>query len=120
MDDYDDRERRRSGRRGSGGAVFSPIKYVYCPRCGHRNAILAEIGPESTCERCKASLRCCKCCAHYAPQRPRACLVEIEQEVVSKDTLNECPRFAANYHRDKARHMTAADARRALDKLFKL
>ncbi len=116
------------GKRGrkddeAGGVVFgSMLKVLVCKKCSERNKFVSKVNPDSVCSRCGTSLHSCVHCKNYDRQAKFQCKKPIENEISEKMERNECSYFDPMLKADSSakKPMTADEAKKALDKLFKI
>jgi len=91
-----------------------------CKNCSQRVLSLDDLGPESACTKCKASLHTCGNCANYNPDVRWECTQPIAARAPKKHSKNDCTFFAPRVVLDLTgkKPESAGDARSAFDRLF--
>ncbi len=91
-----------------------------CAQCGAVINLLGEMPPE--CSKCGFPLHSCKQCAHFDPASRFECRQPIQERVARKDVRNTCTYYELRTTLEKETStagMTAGDARKAFENLFK-
>lgn len=89
-----------------------------CARCGSVES--TDVGPLSTCSKCKVDLHACIHCISFDPGARFECTEKIAARVSPKDVRNECTLFSARVQVERQTGSTApTSARKAFDDLFK-
>jgi hypothetical protein len=74
------------------------------------------------CPKCRAELRACQQCAHFAPGQRFQCTQPVPERIADKRARNECTFFSLRetIEREASSGSTRPDdARRAFENLFK-
>ncbi|OFZ27106.1 MAG: hypothetical protein A2381_10640 [Bdellovibrionales bacterium RIFOXYB1_FULL_37_110] len=88
---------------------------IYCFKC--RSEINIEAGTKimrrDECDKCGASLRCCRMCIHYDISSYNECRESVAERILEKEKANFCDYFVfennlANKEDEKNRHLDAA------------
>ncbi|MBN2055656.1 hypothetical protein JW905_12075 [bacterium] len=100
----------------------SVLKIVRCESCSERNETIGTVRPGDECRRCGAALHACVHCEYLDYKARLQCTQPLQDGITDKQAGNECRFFSPRFERDPTldRPMTEDDARRALDRLFKL
>ncbi|MGI9104452.1 MAG: hypothetical protein ACR2IF_18565 [Terriglobales bacterium] len=91
-----------------------------CTQCGAVLTMITE--PVGQCPKCGFELHSCKQCTHFDPASRFECRQPIQERVARKDIRNTCTVYELRTTVEKetsAAGMTASDARKAFDNLFK-
>lgn len=114
---------KKEGPRGRG--LGAPTATVFrCAACGEQRLLAEELGPETVCARCGASLHTCANCLHFDTSVRWECrrAEELPARVAKKRDANDCAVFAAKVSVEQGREAAQPapnDARSAFDALFK-
>lgn len=102
--------------------ISSVIKIIRCAGCRERNETLGKIKPDAECQRCGAALHSCRHCVYFDLKAANQCQRPEILAIKDKEAANDCPEFSAKFELDQSlnRPMTEEEARRALNRLFKL
>ncbi|OGL42775.1 MAG: hypothetical protein A2161_04225 [Candidatus Schekmanbacteria bacterium RBG_13_48_7] len=108
---------------GPRGRSASPMfKSFHCERCGENFPEIAQIDFDQKCPSCNADFHCCSGCNYFDPGSRFECMKPIEQSIPRKDLANQCLFFAPKFtwkHAVSPKSLTADEARKVLDNLFK-
>jgi hypothetical protein len=103
-----------------GGPSLGQLSVWRCAECGTRLA--PGTGPAGACPTCGAALHACRQCGHFDPGRRFECARPIPERIADKAGANDCSEFTrrVTVERDASPgSVRPADARRALDDLFR-
>jgi hypothetical protein len=89
----------------------------YCHSCNKELSTGRSAARKDTCSSCGADLHCCLNCALYDRAASKQCREPGAEQVKEKARANFCDFFLFREKRGAVPH--AAEARRALDDLFK-
>lgn len=121
-DQEDHRGMRRDDDLKGKAPISSVVKILKCVKCRERNEIVGKIKPASECSRCETALHSCAHCEYFDLKADRQCQKSISIGVDDKEAANNCDHYSPKLEKDPSlnRPMTEEEARRALNRLFKL
>jgi len=90
-----------------------------CHACKKELSGALKVGRRDACPFCGADLRCCLNCLFYDPAVSKQCRETVAELVKEKEKANFCDYFAFVEDRIAAPDAGGAQARKALDDLFK-
>ncbi len=95
-----------------------------CFRCGETFKLIGEkITPSAACERCRSPVHVCKNCCFFDPAVKKECREPKAEWQRYKDRANSCdyfePRESVDLTRKSGAAVSADDARKKFDQLFK-
>ena len=96
-----------------------PERVVRCHGCGTSGRFEDVVPRRAECDRCGASLHCCRNCQHYDPSVYNECRETSAERVVEKEASNFCDYFTPVSAAAGAPDAADASGREALEKLFR-
>ena len=90
-----------------------------CHACKKELADDVKVGRKDACPFCGADLRCCLNCVFFDRTVSKQCRETVTELVKEKEKANFCDYFVFVENRIAAADAGSAQARRALDDLFK-